>query len=71
MATMKKNKPHTREDVRRQSLCTAGRNVRSPSTMEITMENSQRLQIQHPHDDTFMPFLGIYLKDSKSIRGDT
>lgn len=55
----------------RQPLCTAGRNVSCPSTMEITMESSQKLQIQIPHDDILMPFLGIYLKDSKWIHGDT
>lgn len=62
MATMKKNKPHTREDVRKTSLMYCWQ--------ESTMENSQKLQIQQPHDDTFMPFLGIYLEDSKSIHGD-
>lgn len=55
----------------RQPLCTAGRNVSCPSTMEMTMESSQKLQIQIPHNDILMPFLGIYLKDSKWIHGDT
>lgn len=55
---------------RRQPLCTAGRNASSPSTMEITMESSQRLQIQHAHDDILLPSLGIYLKVSKSIHSD-
>jgi hypothetical protein len=70
MAIIKK-RTHTGEDVRKTALMYCSGNVSSPSTMEITMESSQKLQIQHVHNDILRLSLGIYLKNSKSKHSDT